>query len=67
MALPLLGRDPEDSMLRYGVLTLLILCGTIQPALAQQTVNFTVGFFTLPDAGSRNDDDVLTALRAVSR
>lgn len=50
-------------MFRYGALTLLILCGTIQPALAQQTVNFTVGFFTLPDAGSRNDDDVLTANR----
>ena len=47
-------------MLRNAVLALVMLCGTIQPALAQQTVNFTVGFFTVRGEGSRVDDDVLT-------
>jgi hypothetical protein len=38
---------------------LFVLCGSVQPVLAQQTVNFTVGFFTVRGDDSRVDDDVL--------
>lgn len=54
-------------MLKRSVLFLILTCGFVLaaagPAAAQQTVNFTVGYFTIRGEDARVDDDVLLSNR----
>jgi opacity protein-like surface antigen len=43
---------------RFGLLAV-VLCGIAQPALAQQTVNFTVGYFAVRGEDARVQNDVI--------
>jgi len=46
-------------MLKTFALAALVVCGVAQPALAQQTLNFTLGYFSVRGEDARIQDDVI--------
>jgi hypothetical protein len=50
-------------MLTRSVTVLLLVLGAAQPALAQQTLNVTLGYFSVRSEDARVDDDVIVANR----
>jgi hypothetical protein len=50
-------------MLRRYALAALLVCGVAQPALAQQTLNFNFGYFSVRGEDARIQDDVIVADR----
>ena len=45
--------------LGFGLLVVCVILGAARPALAQQTLNFSFGYFTVRGEDARVDDDVL--------